>query len=180
MNLRIILLLLLLAAVVRILPHPHNFTPLAAMGLFGAAVLKRRHLAFAAAFGALFISDLAINNIVYASFYDGFVWFSSWWQYLSLGLIVLLGMLTLSPEASFRRIGGTALTGSLLFFLVSNFGVWLLGTLYPKTVAGLLACYAAGLPFLDMTILGDLLYSGALFGAYRWASRRLSVGVSRA
>ncbi|MDX2133823.1 MAG: DUF6580 family putative transport protein [Saprospiraceae bacterium] len=174
MKIRLVLALLLLAALMRILPHWPNFTPLAAMGLFGAALLERKWMAFAATFLALFLSDLVLNNVVYAQYYDGFVWFTSWWQYLSFGLVVLLGSSMLSHNRNWGRIGLTAAGSSLVFFLVSNFSVWVESGMYPKNTAGLLACYTAGLPFLAPTVLGDLFYTAVLFGGFSLVYNRLT------
>lgn len=166
MKLRLVLILVLMAAAMRVLPHWPNFTPLAAIGLFGAAMFQSRLVSFLVPFAALFVSDLFLNNVVYAEYYDGFVWFTSIWQYLAFGLVVLLGELALSKNHNWARVGLSTLAASLLFFAVSNFGVWAQGGMYPKTMAGLGACYAAGLPFLGPTMLGDLFYSTVLFGGF--------------
>lgn len=179
MKLRLALALILLAVVTRLglnlLPHPpHNFSPIAAMGLFGAAVFARRWLALAVPFLALFLSDLFLNNVIYSQFYVGFTLITSWWIYAAFGLVMLVGWALLRERLTAGLVVGASLTGSLLFFLITNFSVWIEGTMYPKTGAGLLACYAAGLPFLKNTVLGDLLFSGALFGAYAWLGSRQS------
>lgn len=177
MKLRLALALVLLAVVTRLglnlLPAPpHNFSPIAAMGLFGAAAFNRRWLALAVPFLALFLSDLFLNNVIYSQFYSGFTLITSWWIYAAFGLVMLAGRALLRERLTAGRVVGASLAGSLLFFLVTNFSVWAEGTMYAKTGAGLLSCYAAGLPFLKNTVLGDLLFSGALFGAYAWLGRR--------
>jgi hypothetical protein len=145
------------AAALRLVPHLPNFSPIDAMALFSGAYLGRRALAFVAPLAALLLSDLVLG------FYPGF-----WVQYLAVGLVVLIGWMALK-RVSILRIGATAVASSVLFFLVTNFGVWALGNMYPHTVAGLAACYVAGIPFFQNTIAGDLFYSGLLFGGFALA-----------
>ena len=137
------------------------------MGLFCAAYL-RRPWGLAVPFIALFLSDLVLNNVVYRAFYPSFTWFTSIWTYLAFTAVLTTGMLFFSQKVNAARIGIASLTGSLVFFLVSNYSTFAETALYPKTAAGLMACYTAGLPFLQNTILGDLFYSAVLFGAYAY------------
>lgn len=161
------MLLILLAAVSRILPHPPNFTPVGAMALFGAAWFKPRHWAFIVPFAGLWLSDLFLNNVVYAQYYPSFVWFDTGqlWVYLSFGLIVGLGFMALGKITAGRVIGAS-LASSVLFFLITNFGVWVSGGMYALTWQGLAACYAAAIPFFANTILGDFCYTTTLFASY--------------
>lgn len=175
MKLRFALALIGMAILFRILPHPDNFTPLGAIGLFSAAYLRPFWRALLVPFVALFISDLYLNNVVYAAFYDGFVWLPSVWTYLAYGATILMASILLGGKTTPTRVLGTSVLTSLLFFLVSNFGVWAEGMLgYPKNAAGLAACYAAGLPFLRETLLGDLCFAAILFGTYEWATHRFT------
>ena len=179
LRLSIISIIVLAAAFSRLLPHPYNFTPIGAMGLFGAAHLSRKYLAFLIPFLAMWASDLALNNIIYARLYpefygDSFVWFGNLWVYASFAAIVVLGL------ALLRRVKATnllaaSLLASVLFFLATNFGSWLAAPQYPKTAAGLMAAYGAGIPFFWNTLLGDLFYAGVLFGGYEWLQRRFLV-----
>jgi hypothetical protein len=175
LNLRfsVITMLILFAAMSRLVPHPPNFAPIGGMALFGAAYFAQRYWAFVVPIISMWISDLVLNNIVYAQYFDGFVWFyaGSLFTYGAFALIVVLGMFTLKKV----RILGlylSALGASAIFFIVSNFGVWFSGIMYPKDLGGLTACYIAGLPFLQNTILGDLVYSSLLFGAFEFSLRR--------
>ena len=158
-NSRLIALLsaILVAAVLRLVPHPPNFTPIGAMALFSGAYLGRRWLAFAAPLGAMVISDAVLG------FYSGF-----WVTYLAIGLVVIIGWLALS-RMSPLRVGLAAVASSVTFFLVSNFGTWALGGMYPHTSAGLAACYVAAIPFFQNTLAGDLFYATLLFGGFRIA-----------
>lgn len=171
MKYRIALALIVLAVLTRLLPHPHNFTPIAAVGLFCASVFSRPWLAFVVPFLSLFLSDLYINNVVYGHFYEHFVWFGSLWIYAAFGVVVVLGRLFLRHEAKAGQVVKASLSASVIFFLLTNLGVWAASGMYPHTPAGLLACYVAGLPFFGNTLLGDLLYSMVLFGGYAWATR---------
>jgi hypothetical protein len=118
----------------------------------------------------MFISDLVINNIFYASLNTGFVWFTSgfYWMYGSFALIVLLSSIFLS-KVNVIKVGVGSLFASGLFFAITNFGVWMGGSLYPKTLEGLAMCYTAAIPFFGNSIMGDLVFSSILFGSYAWA-----------
>lgn len=173
MKYRLAIALIALAAITRLLPHPPNFTPIAAIALFGAAYFNRQVWMMAVPFIALFLSDLFLNNVLYRSWYGGqFTLITSWWIYAAFGLVMLVGWAILRLKVSGIRVLGASLSASGVFFLVSNLGTFLESTMYPKTGAGLAACYTAALPFLGNTILGDLVFSAAMFGTYEWMMRR--------
>lgn len=173
MKFRLALALIALAALTRLLPHPHNFTPIGAIALFGAAYFHRQWLMLAVPFAALFLSDLFINNVIYRELYGGnFTFITSWWIYAAFALVMLVGSGWLAKKVTALRVLGASLSASVVFFLVTNFSVWAESSMYPPTGAGLLACYTAGLPFLGNTILGDLFFSAAMFGVYEWMTRR--------
>jgi len=158
-NSRIIALLsaIVLAAALRLVPHPPNFTPIGAMALFSGAYLGRRALGFAAPICAMVLSDAILG------FYSGF-----WITYSAVALIVVVGWIALS-RVTVLRVAGAALASSILFFLVSNFGTWLMSGMYPHDSAGLTACYVAAIPFFQNTVAGDLFYVTLLFGGLRVA-----------
>ncbi len=166
--------LILLAAVSRLLPHPPNFGPIGAIALFGAAALPRKWMTVLVPFAALYLSDLLLNNTLYAAYYDGFYAGFNGWVYAGFALTILLGWATVRRmQWSFVKVGGAAVIATVLFFLVTNFGVWLGSALYPKTAGGLVAAYTAGLPFLLNSLGGNLLFSALLFGgAYYWLGYR--------
>lgn len=177
MKLRLALSLIAIAVLTRLtlnlLPAPpYNFSPIAAIGLFGAAAFSRKFLALAVPFAALFLSDLFLNNVIYSEYYSGFTLFTSSWIYAAFGMVVLLGLVFVRNNMKPGTIAAASLGGSLIFFLVTNFSVWYGSTFYPQNIAGLLACYTAGLPFLGNTILGDLFFNGVLFGAWFWVLNR--------
>jgi len=159
---RIVLLtgMILVAAASRILPHPPNFSPIAALALFGGAQFADRRLALLVPLAAMLISDLvlglhALMPVVYGCF----------------ALVVCLGFF-LRRHRRPATIAGATAVASLLFFLATNLAVWLFSGMYPMTRAGLAGCFAAALPFLQNTILGDLFFATVLFGGMALAERR--------
>jgi hypothetical protein len=155
-----LLLAIFAAAAMRLLPHPPNFSPIAAMALFSGAYLPKRVLAFAAPFGALLLSDVLLGG-----FYPGMNF-----VYLSFGLTVLIGW-AISRRKTVLTIGGAALVSSILFFVLTNFGMWLFSGFYPLTWEGLVACYVAAIPFFQNTLAGDLFFAALLFGGFALAER---------
>jgi hypothetical protein len=153
------LALIVLAAALRIAPHPWNFTPIGAMALFSGAVIRNRRVAFLLPLLMLFAGDVFIGfhklvSIVYGSFI----------------LSVLIGRF-LQDRHTAMRVAGATLLGAIQFFLVTNFGVWALGSFYPRTIAGVAACYAAAVPFFWNTLAGDALYTAIFFGGFALAER---------
>jgi len=165
------------AAFTRIIPHMPNFSPMEAITLFAAAHFARRWQVFVIPFAAMWLSSLFIDNVIYAANHPHFVWMypGFHWQYLGYGLIALLGLGLFNRAVNFTRVAIGALGASFIFFLVSNFGVWVAGTLYAHNVAGLLACYIAAIPFYTGTILGSAFYSLVLFGGYALLERRFDL-----
>ena len=161
-------IIILLAAFTRIMPHPPNFSPMAAIGLFGAAHFAKKWQAFFIPLIGIWVSDLVINNYVYSSSSSNFVWFYSgfYWQYMSYILIIFAGLFIFNRGISLTKMFGGMISSSGIFFLVSNFGVWTGGTMYPKNFGGLITCYAAGVPFIHNTIISDVLFTTVLFGTY--------------
>ena len=149
-------LFVIIAVAVRFLPHPMAFTPVGASLLFFGARGPRRHAWIPLAL--LAASDVILTTLVYRY---PFTWdhFITWaWYAGMLGLGTLL-----RQNAGALKIMGSALAGSIGFFLVSNFGVWAAWQMYPKTFAGLMTCYDAGLPFFRRAVEGDLLFTAAMF-----------------
>ncbi len=174
----ILSLMILLAALSRLLPHPPNFTPIGALALFGAAYFHRKELAFAVPLVAMWVSDLILNNAIYAKaypeLYNGFVFIGSLWVYLGILVIALLGLWMLK-KVNVPNLLGASLMASVLFFLVTNFGCFLVDPMYPKHFAGLMSAYAMGIPFFWNTLLGDLFFTAVLFGGFELVKRRFPV-----
>ncbi len=139
------------------MPHPWGFTPVAAALLYFGARASRRQLWVP--FALLAASDVILTKFVYSyplTWDQLVVW--AWYA-----AILLLGT-RLRENTNWLRIGGAALASSISFFAVSNFAVWASGTMYPKTVSGLMTCYAAGLPFFRRGLAGDMLFTAVMFG----------------
>jgi hypothetical protein len=170
----IISMIILLAAMSRLVPHPANFAPIGGMALFGAAYYSKRYWVFIIPIVSMWLADLVLNNVVYAQYFDHFVWFyqGCYWTYGAFILIGLIGFLTLK-KTRIQNLILASLLASIVFFLLSNFGVWASTNMYPKNISGLIACYTAGLPFFKNTVMGDLVYTGVLFGAFELAQRRI-------
>jgi hypothetical protein len=170
----LLIVLILLAAFSRIIPHPYNFSPLGAIGIFGAAYFAKKWMTFLVPILATWLSDLFINNVIYAEYYPQFTWFyGGWyWIYGTYALIALAGIFIMKKVTLTSVLAG-ALTSTAIFYLVTNFMCWP-GSSYARSFDGLMACYAAGLPFLKGTLTGDLFYCGLLFGSFELAQRRFS------
>ena len=138
-----ILSLIVLAVITRLLPHPPNVAPITAIALFGGCNIKDKNLALALPLVCMFITDLFLGFHVIMPF-----------VYISFMCISYIGI------SSKKINNGTILGSSLLFFLVTNLGVWYLG--YPNTLAGLVSCYTLALPFFVNTIIGDLFFTHSL------------------
>lgn len=149
------LLIILFAVAIRLLPHPPNVAPIAAMALFGGVYLNKKY-ALIVPLVAMFISD------IFLGFYPEIIF-----VYGSFFLIGLIG-LWLRNHKTFRNVIFASIGSSILFFLITNFGVWLMGSMYEKSFAGLLEAYIMGLPFFRNTLLGDLGYVGLFFGSYEY------------
>jgi hypothetical protein len=151
--------MIVLAAALRLAPHPWNFTPVGAIALFSGAMVRDRRLAFLFPGLVMFATDAIIgfnklSPVVYASFL----------------ISVLIGRF-LNQQRNVLRIGGATLLGALQFFIITNFGVWAFLNSYPRTGAGLLTCYIAGVPLFWNTLAGDAVYATLLFGGFFLAER---------
>ena len=136
----VILLFIILAAVIRLIPHPPNFAPITAMALFGGLNFQNKKLAYAIPILAMIVSDLFLG------FYS-----ISIFVYLSFIAVTYIGTTIKSINIS------NIFLSSLLFFIITNLGVWILG--YPMTIEGLLTCFTLALPFFGYALAGDLFFS---------------------
>lgn len=154
-----ILSIVLIGAALRLVPHPANFSPIGAMALFGGAMLAtttsaHRSLALLLPLAALFLSDLVLG------FHS-----SMPAVYVAFLVVGLIGML-MGSKASIARLAGGSLSGSFVFYAITNFAVWAQSGMYAKTGAGLVECYVAALPFLQNALAGDLFFTAVFFGAW--------------
>jgi hypothetical protein len=167
--------LTVLTGILRLVPHPSNFTPVTALGLYGGARLPLAQ-ALALPLGVMVLSDVILHYVVY----PGFPPFHPW-VYASLVINVLLGRLVRHTNSP-AKIAAVVLVASVQFFLLTNFGAWLGSPFYPQTPAGLAACYTAGLAFVGPNsvppvgffgnmLAGDLFFTAALFGLHAVLAR---------
>ncbi len=152
---------IVLAVILRLVPHIPNVAPIAGMALFGGAYLNKKY-AILVPLAAMALSDIflgfnASSPMVYASF-------------------VIIGLIGLWVRKH-KQVGtviGASLLSSTIFYLLTNFNFWYATPLYPKTFSGMLEAYVMALPFFRNTIAGDLFYTGVLFGSYEFISRVVS------
>ncbi len=159
----IVFLMVLAAALSRLIPHIPNFTPVAAIGLFAASFFQRKIYAYLVPLVAMLISDMFLG------FHSTMIW-----VYGSLAVIVCVGQIMLQKISLFR-IFGSALLSSILFFVITNFGVWISYDFYAKTWAGFVECYTLAIPFFTNTLLGDFFYCSVLFGIFALAKKYVPV-----
>jgi hypothetical protein len=159
----LIVAMILFAAMVRIVPHPWNLTPIGAMALFSGAVIRNRWLAFVFPMLALVAGDFYIGFHVLMPI-----------VYVSFLVSVAIG-LWLRENRTIVRLGGAVLLGAVQFFVITNLGVWMFLNSYPKNFGGLVSCYTAALPFFGNTLAGDVFFSAVLFGALFLAERKFPV-----
>ena len=165
-----IISIILAGALFRFIPHWPNFTPIAAMALFGGAYLGRKHLAFLIPFAAMFLSDLLLG-----------LHKDMWAVYLAFGLTVFCGTL-IRKNIRFTSVIAASVVSSIFFFLLTNFAAWISNPIYPQTFSGLMQSYIAGLAFFNNgqlgfsfflnEITGALFYNGLFFGIYAFAKQK--------
>lgn len=166
----VIILLLIIGIGSRLIPHYPNFTAVGAVSLLGAAFANRRSLAIIIPFLVMLFSDMILNNLIYARLYPDdykhfiFLYRGALWSYAAFGLVVIFGYTLFRNSIDLPKVLFGSLGASMIFFLLSNFGVWAATGAYPVNFGGLITCYIAGLPFLLNQVLGDLFYSLILFG----------------
>lgn len=168
-------LLILIAAASRLLPHPPNVACVGAIGLFAGCYLAGRR-AYLVPVAALLISDV-IGHFLRVPGMGLYQPVTMLAVYLGVLAAVPVGRLLAGGSMRFLRIPAGSLAASTLFYLISNFGVWL-GGWYSFSLAGLWACYVNAIPFYGYTIVGDLLFSGILFGVWE-LSRQFQAAPAR-
>lgn len=153
LQISVALCLVVIAASLRILPHPDNFVPVAAVALFGGAVLPRR-LALFVPLSVMVLSDLVIgwHDLVAVT----------WGSYALIALAASFWL----RKVSFGRTVVLTLGSALFFFVATNFAVWVTSGMYPHTWAGLGQCFTMALPFFRNSLMSDLFFVAVLFGAY--------------
>lgn len=151
--------MVVLGSGVRLLPHPWNFTPMMAIGLFAGSQARKASTGVLATLVALVLSDAVLG------FYSGI-----WYVYAAALIPVLFGRFIRNRSGA-GAIAAAALASSLSFFVITNFMVWATEQLYPHTLGGLSECFLAGIPFYRNQVLGDAVYTVAIFGGYALLNR---------
>ena len=145
--------LIILAISTRLLPHPPNFAAVGAVALFSGTYLNKKYALW-----------LPLIIMVISDFIIGFhsLIFFTWGSFILMGCIGLW----IRKKKNIQNVIFGTITGSLVFFFITNFAVWAFTPMYTKTVQGLLECFVMALPFFRNSLLGDVFYVGVLFGAY--------------
>ena len=161
----LIVLIILIGAFSRIIPHPPNFTPIGAISILGGLYFGKKYLAFIIPFMAMLVSDIILGYKMSVIVYFSFL------------IIVPMGII-LRKKLSFSSLFKTSLTASVIFFLVTNFFVWIFsspaeGIYYcPPNLNGFIKCYTQAIPFFYNTLLGDLFFCFSLFGLYEIITKK--------
>ena len=160
-------LVVLLIASTRLIPETNNFVPVFAMILFAVVHFQNKYQAVIISLSVLWLSDLYINNWgQYADYYNEFILFSSPFNYIAYLLIALVSVKIFKNTITIKKVFSSSLLIGVIFFIVSNFGVWLSGGMYPLTLEGLVTCYIAAIPFFRATLASNILFTFILFGGY--------------
>ncbi|MEJ7679941.1 MAG: DUF6580 family putative transport protein [Segetibacter sp.] len=143
-------LLIIAAAFTRLFPHYQNFTAIGAMAVFGGSVIKDKKLAFVLPLGALLLSDICLQLFTSTK---GFYGTSQYFVYAAF--LIITALASFIQKRSIVNIGLSAIWSGAVFFVISNFGIWISGDIYPKTLAGLGACYWSAIPFYKNELFGN-------------------------
>ena len=151
--------LILVLSFSRLIPHPWNFTPILAMGIFSGFYFKQFYLGLFIVIVSMFLGDL------YLGFHS-----TMFFTYISLAVAVILGLYI--KHFKFTEILVTGLTSSICFFLITNFGAWLTLEMYEKNLAGLFQSYVMAIPFFHNTLISTLLYLVVLKLLFNFSVRK--------
>lgn len=154
--------MILVAAVFRLLPHWPNFTPIAAIALFGGACFSDKRLAYLIPMVIMILSDAAMEFINGTGFHNTLIY-----VYIGFILTTTIGVMA-AKKINVQRIAVSSLLSSILFFVITNFGVWVTDV-SAIGLTGLIETYILGIPFFGYTVLGDIFYNAILFGALYYA-----------
>lgn len=164
-NFIIAAVLILFAAFSRLMPHPMNFAPIAAIALFAAVYMDKKY-AFILPIAAMLLSDIFIG------FYAGIEWvYGAFTLVAFIGLWLKKRVENKNGGAKAGYIFGATLFSSIVFFIVTNLGVWVSGMYYEMNLKGLIECYTMAIPFFRNSLGGDLFYAAAMFGVYELVTK---------
>jgi hypothetical protein len=157
-------------ALARLLPHPPNVTPIAAMALFGGACFTNRKMAYLLPMAAMLLSDLVLGFTRYGVL---ILLASQPVVYACILATTAIGQL-IKDRRSVWQVGTGTLTGAVVFFVVTNLAVWATGRIYPLTGSGLAECYTVAIPYFRNSLLGDFAFTAILFGGLAWLESRVA------
>ncbi|HRI80343.1 MAG TPA: hypothetical protein PLR06_12490 [Cyclobacteriaceae bacterium] len=146
-----------------------NVTPVGAIALFGGCYFKENWKAFLVPLTALALSDLVLNLVFYFDYWT-FYFSGVIWIYGSFALMVVMGRYIKRVTA--LRVVLSGIAAALVHYIITDFGVWVEGILYPRTMSGLMQCYYAAIPYLRNMLVGNLVFCAVLFGAFEWMQRK--------
>lgn len=166
-----VIILMLIGALARLIPHIPNFTPTESIAIFGAAYLGRKYWTVIVPLIILYLTDLIINNTVARSFFtahEGIVWYDSYMIYNALAIIAIVLLSSqLLKKITVINVLLSVVSASVIFFLITNYGSWASEkSIYPSDFSGLMMSYTAGLPFFRSSLVGNLVFTTILFGSY--------------
>lgn len=178
----VLVIMVLAVATVRVIQSSNvfgllsNFTPVGAMALFAGCYFKDRVKGFIVPLAALWLSDLFVNRIYYYDHWT-FSYDGALWVYATFALVVVIGQLI--RKVTFNNVIIASVAAALVHFIVTDFAVWIgggtditTGLPFTRDWSGLMECYALALPFLRNMLIGNLVFSGILFGGFEWMQRR--------
>lgn len=149
-----------------------GYTPIAAMALFGGCYFSDKWKAYLVPLLTFWLTDMILNSVLYyhkfTLFYPGF-----YWTYGSFALMVLIG--SFIKKVNFRTFLIACISASLMHWVITDFGTWMVDGIYPRTWDGFVACYTLALPFLQKMLIANLVFGGAMFGAFELAKKRFPV-----
>jgi hypothetical protein len=162
-----VVLVVILAALSRVVLYPHNFSPIIALAVFGGAVIKDKKFAFALPLFAMLLSDII---------FEVFTTTQGFWGLAQVANYAILGLITIIAfnlkKINVLNVAVYSIMSSVIFFILSNSACFFISNpvyhMYAQNFGGYIACITAGVPFFRTNLIADLVYSGVLFGAYYW------------
>ena len=156
--------LILILALSRLMPHPDNFTPIIALAIMSSYFFRNVNFSYVVMLFSMLLADFFIGFYSYMLF-----------VYVSLFLIVLI-FFKISKKMNYKNLFIFSFFGSVIFFLISNFGVWLVGNLYERNINGLIECYFMAIPFFKNTIISTLIFSYSSLIIYKSSIKYFATG----
>jgi len=151
---KLLAVFVIFAAFLRVIPHPLNFTPVTSLALFSGVMFSRKWMSVGIPLVVMILSDMVLG------FYS-----ISLWVYIAFISITIFGWFINKMNIN------SILLSSIIFFIISNFGVWVLG--YPHTIEGLILCYTMAIPFFGYSIIGDLFWGMIIKYSFKFIQKKL-------